>query len=180
MNIGIISMRYAKALLKFSEENKEEKAVYAEMATLSETFQHVPSLQQALLNPVYSDKQKVTLLISAACGKTQPTQSALRFFELVTEHKRAGYMMFIANSYVTQYRVSKSIIKSKLIVPTQVSATTSKKLQDLVENQTKCHVEFEVKVDKSIGGGFILEYDTYRLVASVRSQLSKLNRALKN
>ena len=51
MDIGIISVRYAKALLQFALENKEEQTVYGEMKTLGETFRAVPALRQALITP---------------------------------------------------------------------------------------------------------------------------------
>ena len=60
MDLGIISMRYAKALLRFAEEHKEDKQVYDETAQLAETYLTVPALQQAMLNPVLTDAQKET------------------------------------------------------------------------------------------------------------------------
>ena len=47
MDIGLVSTRYAKALLRFSEENKEESKVYQEMLTLSAAFIKVKALQPA-------------------------------------------------------------------------------------------------------------------------------------
>ena len=41
-------------------------------------------------------------------------------------------------------------------------------------------MEFEVCVDEKIEGGFILEYDTYRLDASLRTQLDQIHRELKS
>ena len=58
MDLGIVSTRYAKALLLFAEQNKEEDKVYAETSVLAETFLHVPALQQALINPVLTEAQK--------------------------------------------------------------------------------------------------------------------------
>ena len=41
-------------------------------------------------------------------------------------------------------------------------------------------LEFETEVDPDIIGGFILEYDTYRMDASVKSQLSNILNTLKS
>ena len=46
MDIGIISIRYAKALLRFAIDNKEEERVYAEMETLAHSFLHIPRLRR--------------------------------------------------------------------------------------------------------------------------------------
>ena len=180
MDIGIVSVRYAKALLRFATENKEEQQVYAEMETLAGTFLKVQALQSALLNPVLTNDQKTELLASACVGNGEISKSTKRFIQLVTDKKRADLMMFIANAYMTLYRKSKGIIKGCLTVPTAISENVSKRLQQIIESKTSNQVEFEVRIDEEIGGGFILDYDTYRLDASLRTQLSELKRALKN
>lgn len=180
MDIGIVSVRYAKALLRFATENKEEERVYKEMSNLACVFIEIPQLQTAMLNPVLSETQKIELLKQGCNGKSTLTQSTAKFINLVTTNKRADLMMFIANSYVTLYRKEKHIIKGRLIVPKSINEAISQKLRDIVEHQTESHVEFEVLIDKKIEGGFILEYDTYRLDGSLRTQLDRLHRALKN
>ena len=44
MDIGIVSVRYAKALLKYALEQKEENIVYNEMDTLSQVYLNTPEL----------------------------------------------------------------------------------------------------------------------------------------
>lgn len=178
MDLGIISMRYAKALLRFAIENKEEERVYEETELMAQSFLKAAGLQQALLNPIVSNRQKQQLLIASACDGENPTTSLQRFVELAVGKGRADLMMFVANSYGTLYRKKKNIIKGRLIVPTAISESLVTKLQDMVERQSGCKIDFKVEEDSSIEGGFILEYDTYRLDASVHSQLAKLKREL--
>ena len=49
----------------------------------------------------------------------------------------------------------------------------------LVESKTNGTVEFETEVNPDIIGGFILEYDTFRMDASVRSKLNNILNTLK-
>ena len=179
MDLGIISMRYAKALLRFAEQRNEDKQVYDETAQLAETYLAVPALQQAMLNPVLTDAQKEKLLLTAACGKATPSASLAQFVKLVLKKQRADLMLFVAHSYGTLYRKQKHIIKGKLVVPTAIADSLISKMQQMVEAKSNCKVDFQVKEDAAIGGGFILEYDTFRLDASVRTQLAKLKRELK-
>ena len=44
----------------------------------------------------------------------------------------------------------------------------------MVEAKTQGTVEFTTEVDPTIIGGFILEYDTYRMDASVKSKLNNI------
>ena len=48
------------------------------------------------------------------------------------------------------------------------------KMRQMVESKTRGTVEFNTEVDPDIIGGFILEYDTYRMDASVRKQLNTI------
>jgi F-type H+-transporting ATPase subunit delta len=49
----------------------------------------------------------------------------------------------------------------------------------MVESKTNGTVEFETEVDPDIIGGFILEYDTFRMDASVKSKLNTILTQLK-
>ena len=52
MDIGVISVRYARALLKCSVESKAEDQVYQEMQTLAESYIKVPEIRYAIDNPM--------------------------------------------------------------------------------------------------------------------------------
>ena len=178
MDLGIISMRYANALLLFATENGEEEQVYTETSTLAESYLEVPALQQAMINPVLTDAQKQNILLTAACGTSEPSKSLSRFVLLVLKKMRADIMLFVAHSYGTLYRKKNHIIKGELTLPTALKPEIIQRLKEMVEGKSKCRVDFKVKEDPAIGGGFILQYDTYRLDASVRSQLAKFKREL--
>lgn len=171
-------MRYAKALLSYAAELHEDEQVYAEMSALSQAFVEVPALHQAMLNPMLPAADKLRLLRAAACGDKKPSKSLDRFFQLVLTGGRASAMLFIAHSFGTLYRRKNHIINGKLVVPAKVGDELIARLQQVVESRSQCKVDFEVEVDPAIQGGFILSYDTYRLDASLRTELSRLRREL--
>lgn len=175
MDIGIISVRYAKALLQFALENKEEQKVYGEMQTLGETFRAVPALQQALINPTYTEEQKTGWLLTAASGDAKATLSLRRFVSLVVKNGRADMMLFISASYLTLYRKKKHLTEARLTFR-QVNAALVERIRKMLEEKIHAKVEMSVSEDKELLGGFVLEYDTYRLDASVRTQLNELRR----
>ena len=85
----------------------------------------------------------------------------------------------MANSYITFYREQKNIICGKLTTAAAVSEATEQKMKQMVESRTQGTVEFNTEVDPSIIGGFILEYDTYRMDASVKTRLNNILSELK-
>ena len=84
----------------------------------------------------------------------------------------------MANSYLTLYRQQKNIISGKLTTAVPVSSDMVEKMQKMVESRTNGTVEFSTEVNPEILGGFILEYDTYRLDTSVKSQLKNILKEL--
>ena len=177
MDIGVISVRYARALLKSATDVKIETDVYKEMQTLAKSFMEVPQLRQTIDNPMLSKDTKQQLLLTAVGEK--PCELTKAFISLVLKEDRENVMQFIANSYVTLYRQQKNVIRGRLITAAAVSPATEQKMRQMVESKTNGTVEFETEVNPDIIGGFILEYDTYRMDASVKSKLNSILQTLK-
>ena len=172
MDIGVISTRYARALLKSATDAKLDEQVYREMANVAKSYIEVPVLRQTIDNPMLEKSKKQMLLETATGGS--PSQLTQTFIALVLKEDREDMVQFMANSYVTLYRKQKNVIRGKLTTAARVSAATEQKMRQMVESQTQGTVEFETEVNPDIIGGFILEYDTYRMDASVRSKLNNI------
>ena len=177
MDIGVISVRYARALLKSATDAKIEQQVYAEMQQIAKSYIEVPQLRSTIDNPMLSKDKKQALLLTAA-GR-EPSDLMKAFISLVLKEDRESVMQFIANSYVTLYRQQKNVIRGRLITAAAVSPETEQKMRQMVESKTNGTVEFESQVNPDIIGGFILEYDTYRMDASVKTKLNSILTKLK-
>jgi F-type H+-transporting ATPase subunit delta len=177
MDIGVISMRYARALLKSAIDQKLEDVVYQEMITVAKSYLDLPALRHTIDNPMLSKDKKEALLLVAAGEK--PCELTKAFIALVLKEDRENVMQFMANSYITLYRKQKNVIRGKLTTAARVSVETEQKMRQMVESKTNGTVEFETEVDPDIIGGFILEYDTFRMDASVKSKLNTILTQLK-
>jgi len=177
MDIGVIATRYARALLRTATEAKQEDIVYQDMMTMARSYVEVPQLRQTIAGPMLPKEKKQTLLETAA-GK-KPANLTQSFISLVLKEDRETEMQFMANAYVTLYRKQKNVIRGKLTTAARVSAATEQKMRQLVESKTQGNVEFETEVNPDIIGGFILEYDTFRMDASVKTKLNSILNSLK-
>ena len=178
MNTGIVTKRYAKALLAFAKENKAEHLVYDEMRRLAACARQVPLLHEVMTNPVLRTAQKAQALKAACTIDGQLSATTERFIDLLVSAGRGDLYNFVAHSYATLYRRDKGIVSGSLVVPCQIDKATCDRLQALVEKAANCHVDMEVVVDPTIEGGFILSYDTYRCDASLRTARARILRAL--
>jgi len=86
MDLGVISVRYARALLKSAVQEKLENQVYQDMQTLTASYIQVPELRTTIDNPMLQKDRKLTVLNTAA-GKN-PTTLTTRFFQFVLNEGR--------------------------------------------------------------------------------------------
>lgn len=177
MDLGVISVRYARALLKSATDMKQEDAVYKEMQVLLQSCLQVPALRSTIDNPMLG-KDKKEALLQVACGG-EVTDLTLRFLKLVLKEDRETTLQFMAASYVTLYRQQKNVTRGKLVTAVAVSPETENKMKAMVESKTHGTVEFNTEVDPDIIGGFVLEYDTFRMDASVKTKLNTILNQLK-
>jgi len=177
MDLGLISVRYARALLKASTEAELSDKVYRDMQVLAVSYIKVPELRFTIDNPMLSKDKKEDLLVIAAGG--EPCELTKSFIKLALKEDREGMIQFMANSFITLYRRQKNLIRAKLLTATVVTPDTERRFKRLVEGKTSGTVEFETEVNPDIIGGFILEYDTYRMDASVKSKLNAILSQLK-
>ena len=122
--------------------------------------------------------QREQLLATAAGSEKDLSETTRRFIHLVVTKGRADMMQLIARSFGTLYRRERHIIEGTLTVPASLTPELTERLRSIVEKRTDCRVDFSVKEDKELLGGFVLQYDTYRLDASVKTQLQKMKREL--
>lgn len=178
MDLGIISVRYARALLKSATQIGIENQIYNEAQRISESYVQVVNLRNTIENPMLSKDTKLHLLITASGGKGI-SDLMLNFLKVVLKEGREAILQFMAMSYITLYRKQKRIIRGKLTTAAPVTPCIKSKMQKVVEAKTQGTVEFITEVDPDIIGGFILEYDTYKMDASVKSKLRSFLSQLK-
>lgn len=176
MDIGIVSSRYAKALLKYASAHRQTASVYEGVKVLRDSFVRVPRLKSVLADPMLSAEKQYRLLYVAS-GQNE-SKCLQEFFRLVIKNRRVGVMPFIVNSYIELYRTEQNIIQCRLTVPAQLSDKTIDRLKAVVERKTQKTVDFALNIDPSIIGGFIIEYDSQCLDASVAAQLRQLRKQI--
>ncbi|MBS5637434.1 MAG: F0F1 ATP synthase subunit delta [Bacteroides sp.] len=79
MEVGILSMRYAKAIIEYAQEKGLEDRLYQEFLTLSHSFCEQPGLREALDNPVITTKEKLALVCTAADGDGKSTREFVHY-----------------------------------------------------------------------------------------------------
>jgi F-type H+-transporting ATPase subunit delta len=176
MNTGPIAHRYAKALLKYVQENRTGEEVYSQAGLLVLRMQGLRQLADAVQkHPELSLERKLTILDSALGA---PMADPLRkFTALVYKQGRIEIFDRMLYSFIEQYRAATGIKVGRLVTAVPVPGLKDR-LQSILGEQTGASVILEEKVSPDILGGFILNVDDLRMDASVEGQLRLLRRRL--
>ena len=97
MDIGVISVRYARALLKSATDTNIEDTVYANMQLLAKSYMEVPALRHTIDNPMLA-KEKKLMLLETAVGGDSASPLTKAFIALVLKEDRENIIQFMANS----------------------------------------------------------------------------------
>ena len=174
MDIGIVSMRYAKALMEYAKSTGTEDRLYTEMRTLIWSFQKHPCLRTALENPVLSVREKFSLICTAAVGDAPTERELARFITLVLRNRREAFLQYICLSYLDLYRKSRHIGIAKLTTAVPVSHEIWERIRNSASHLLHAEMELQTDVDPSIEGGFIFDVNDFRLDASIATQLKRV------
>ena len=114
MNAGIIASRYARALLKFVQEDGSGKEVYSQARTLVHMMNELEQMRQYVTDVLdVSLDSKLSLLSAAVNGSLHPC--LVRFLTMVSEHRRVEYFPRMLLSFIEQYRKENNIQVGRLV-----------------------------------------------------------------
>ena len=166
MDIGIVSMRYAKALMEYAKSTGTEDRLYTEMRTLSRSFEKHPDLRAA--------QEKFSVICTAAVGDATAGHELSRFFTLILKNRREAFLQYICLSYLDLYRKSRHIGVAKLTTAVPVSREIWERIRNSASHLLHAKMELQTDVDPSIEGGFIFDINDFRLDASIATQLKRV------
>lgn len=176
MDIGIVSMRYAKALMEYAKSTDKEETLYQQFHMLDRSFRKHPDLRTALENPILTIREKLSLISIAAVGNASPGREFTRFITLVLKNRRENFLQYICLSFLDLYRKDKHIGVGKLITAVPVNREVAERIRSSASSLLHAYMELQTEVAPSIEGGFIFDINDFRLDASIATQLKKVKK----
>ncbi|MDO5442180.1 MAG: F0F1 ATP synthase subunit delta [Bacteroidia bacterium] len=146
MNSGIISSRYAKALLKLVDETGNGETVYRQILQVLRSTDTMPEHWEPELQ---------------------------QFIQLLVRNKRTEYIKYIFHTFIGMYNASRgrTVAQLKTAVP---APYLEEKLKEVLEGKLGGELLLEVSVDPDLIGGFVLTIDDKMLDASVLRQIEEI------
>lgn len=170
-----VAGRYAKALLDLAIEQNQLDSVFADMNTLINALDVSSELESVLNNPIIpQDKKKG---IFAALFEDKMDAISFGFLKLILEKRRENDLQAIADSFIHLYNEKKGITKVVLTTAVPVSDQMEQSILQKIKSTSQLEqIELIKKVDPSIIGGFIVEFNNRIYDDSIQSDLNSLKR----
>lgn len=167
--------RYAKSLVDLSQEKGQLETVYKDMQYLQQVVKQSRDFVVLMKSPVIKADKKNAIL--DAVSKDKVSELTKAFNRLLVNKGRENVLPEVANAFIEQYNVIKGINKVKLTTATEATEELKQSMIQKVKAEAGFGtIELETKVDPSIVGGFILEFNNKKVDASIIRDLNDVKK----
>ncbi len=170
-----VSSRYAKSLLELAQEQDKLETVYQDILTIKELLKN-RELFAVIKSPVIPPDKKIKVM--DALLQDRVDDLSLRWIRLIIKKERSEYLLYIAQSFIEQYKTVKNISTVHIISAAPLDDQLIDKIKDKIHGEGMIDGEIELveAVDPSLIGGFVMEFDGYRYDASISWLLNDLQK----
>jgi F-type H+-transporting ATPase subunit delta len=165
-----LANRYAKSLIDLSIEKNELEAVYADMKYMQAVCVGNRDFVNLLKSPIIKADKKSSIINAVTVGKV--TEITKLFNQLLITKGRESELPEIVEAFIEQYNAIKGIHIVTLTTATEISDAVKANIEQKVKQaQGIANIELHAKVDESIIGGFVLEFNNNLVDASISRDL---------
>ena len=176
MNQGIISTRYARALMMVGTENQCVDALKADMELIGATFRENQVFRQILDNPVIKPSQKRKVMAELLEKRVHPL--TLNFISLIVRNRREIMLADVARNFIDLYEKSKGIMRAQVVSATGMDEPSKQQLQQQLNVLFNSNVQMTIETNPDLIGGFIFRAGDQQYDASLSSALQRMRKTL--
>ncbi len=175
MSVERIASRYAKSLLELAEEQNCLDEVRNDIKLFSKVAKN-SDFASMLKSPIISTDKKQSVFNAIFDGKISDLTK--KYFKLILNKRREVQLKEIALEFTDQYKIKKQISSVVLTTASPMGDDMVKGIIDKLTNSgnTAANIELETKVDPSLIGGYILQFDNKLYDESVAHKLELLKK----
>ncbi len=176
-----VANRYAKALMDLARQNDSLEEVHNDAQHFLEVCKDNRDFEVILSNPIIPQHKKYD--IAHRVFSEGLSQQTMKFIDLIISKQRGSLLVPIFERFESFYKSIKGITQATVYSPIALSDKIQESLKEIVKKGKGGNVNevnLENKIDESLLGGFVLQFEDKLLDKSVNTQLKSLKKALKN
>jgi len=175
--LNSIATPYAEAFLQVAEQNNETDTVVEQVKAILALWHDSPELRQAMASPVLEPSAKKAALVSLFEGSIAP--SLLNLLRLLADRQRINVLDAVLERFLELFRELRQIALATVTSAAPLSddqqAALSQKVKAVAGTD---NVEFDLRVDPALIGGFVVSLGSQVIDASLAGQVRRLGLAL--
>lgn len=173
-----IADRYATALYGLADERKALDQVAEDLRAVQAMLMESEDFRRLVSSPILSreDQKKGLSAIAEKAGLSELTAN---FLGLVAQNRRLFALRDMTTAYLQRLAAARGEVSAEVVSAKKLTATQASALQAALKQVTGKDVAVEAKVDPAILGGLIVKVGSRMVDSSVRSQLQRLQLAMK-
>ncbi|MCL2073529.1 MAG: ATP synthase F1 subunit delta [Marinilabiliaceae bacterium] len=177
MNRGLISTRYAKALLQIGQEQGNlQHFLYDNATKFYNALNDTAEFDVFIKNPIIKDAQKKSM-VRSVFGKMF-NETMLNFIEIIIENRREMLINDIFRNFLYLYRQQQGIKSVTVVTSISIDDNYKNQIRKILEKKLDAEIELECKVDADIIGGLIIIIDDKQADGSIAGELRELKKKM--
>ncbi|NUQ82041.1 MAG: ATP synthase F1 subunit delta [Bacteroidetes bacterium] len=172
-----IALRYAKAIVEATKEQKAIEALTSDFGKLAPLLQPDHPVADMIANPMLSPEKKIAVLSKAVPGLSEVTLQALN---LLAKHKREPFLAAIITRALELIDETNGIIRAETTTAIPLSQEQATRLKKHLSEKTGKTVILVPRIDPSIKGGLVVRIHDTVYDSSLKNQLEVIKTKLLN
>jgi len=173
---GKLEKVYADALFELAVEDNTLDTVAEEMEAVAGIMNENSDFLKLLSAPTVSDKDKKSMLSKAFEGRISDT--VFNFINVLCDNGRIKYLIAISQQFKDMYNEKNGILEVIVTTTMPLSDNLREKLVLKLEKISSKKIQLVEKIDTSIMGGIVLNYNNTQIDASVKKRLDTMRQQI--
>merc|ERR1711933_161601 len=167
-------MGYAQALLDIAQSKGDLDAVHSDVEILNELINKSTELRDIMTNPLVTNEKKKDLIKQISINGKFNTFTS-NFLDLLVDKGRIDCIFEVL--YCQAANIKIATVKSAVALDEDQQYVIAKKIRELTKSKS---VKIKQIIDRTLIGGFRVEYGSYNVDLSVRGALESVKKEIKN
>ncbi|MBR5602803.1 MAG: ATP synthase F1 subunit delta [Bacteroidales bacterium] len=175
MKSSLLTQRYAKAFMELAIQTNLVDKVLDDLLLIKTTIEDNKDLLSLINQPFVSKEKKLNVMVKLFADKVE--KIVIDMIHLLIEKNRETIIVKIYDAYYDLYLDYKKIAVVTVTTAVPLDEKTTARIVNIVKHKIvkKDVIEIKNVVDKSIIGGFVVNYMDFEYDGSVRNTLKRLH-----
>lgn len=170
--------RYADALLELAAETGAAESVEADVKRLRDVLADSADLQRFIASPAFSRDAHIAG-VGAVLDQVGVSETTRKFVLLVASNRRLFALAAIFDTVLAKLAEARGEVTAAVTSAKELTAKQKDALAKALKTATGREVALDLAVDPKVLGGLVVQIGSRMVDSSLRSQLQRLQLAMK-